>query len=75
MASADEKWKGEPRDRRVMASNANGAEGEEGKTEETNLSVLKWTRVGAHDSSLEPDWHVGTCEAKLTSDGKELHVL
>jgi hypothetical protein len=38
MASAEEKWKGESRDRQVMASNANGAEGAEGKTEETNLS-------------------------------------
>ena len=38
MASAEEKWKGESRDRQVMASNANGAEGTEGKTGETNLS-------------------------------------
>ena len=38
MTSAEEKWKGESRDRQVMASNANGAVGAEGKTEETNLS-------------------------------------
>jgi hypothetical protein len=37
MASAEEKWKDESRDRQVMASNANGAEGAEGKTEEANL--------------------------------------
>jgi hypothetical protein len=37
MASAEKKWKGESRDRQVMDSNANGAEGGEGKTEEANL--------------------------------------
>ena len=38
MAGAEEKLKGESRDRQVMSSNANGAEGAEGKMEETNLS-------------------------------------
>jgi hypothetical protein len=37
MTSAEEKWKDKSRDRQVMASNANGAEGAEGKTEEANL--------------------------------------
>jgi hypothetical protein len=37
MASAEGKWKDESRDRQVMASNANGAEGAEGKTEENNF--------------------------------------
>ena len=38
MASAEEKLKGVSRDRQVMGSNANGAEGAEGEMEETNLS-------------------------------------
>jgi hypothetical protein len=38
MASAEEKWKDESRDRQVMGSNANGAEGAVGKAEETNPS-------------------------------------
>jgi hypothetical protein len=38
MASAEEKWKDESKDRQVMASNAYGTEGAEGKTGETNLS-------------------------------------
>jgi hypothetical protein len=41
MASAEKKWKGESRltrDRQFMGSNASGAEGAEGKMEETNLS-------------------------------------
>ena len=36
MSSAEEKLKGESKDRQVMGSNANGADGAEGKVEENN---------------------------------------
>ena len=38
MAGVEEKLKDESRDRQAMGSNASGAEGEEEKMEETNLS-------------------------------------
>jgi hypothetical protein len=43
MASPEEKLKDKSRDRQVMGSNANGAEGAEGKVEETHKVRSKAT--------------------------------
>jgi hypothetical protein len=53
MASAEEKWSGESRDRQLMASNANGAEGAEGKAEEANLNGKDTKDPSGEEAALE----------------------
>ena len=53
MSSAEEKWKVKSRDRQVMGSNANGAEGAEGKTEEINLSGKDLKDPSGEEAVLE----------------------